>query len=220
VIRRDHDRADQHPGPLLEAAQQVLGGAELLGDLHPALATAERDGRDPVDVTTDVDVLVLHQPGRLGTVGDPAVVGADGQRRVGVVDDRAAGAEDLHDRARGPDDVVARGVVVLLGDREVVRLQLLLADLVPQVRHDLREHGLLVHAHEAGGGVVAQESDEDGDARGDGRERHGEGGPKRGHLAQPGPQPQPAAHSARQPLPQAHPEPGVGPGAWTRWWRH
>ena len=84
----DHDGGHQQHGPLLEFAQQVLGVAELLRDLHRAPPVAERDGRDPVHVVADVDVPVLHQrPGR-PRGGDPPVVGADGQRRMAPVDDR------------------------------------------------------------------------------------------------------------------------------------
>ena len=60
----DHDGAHQQHGALLEFAQQVLGVAELLRDLHRAPPVAERHGRHPVLPSPIVDIPVLRPVGR------------------------------------------------------------------------------------------------------------------------------------------------------------
>nr|BBJ52833.1 hypothetical protein SAVMC3_54620 [Streptomyces avermitilis] len=174
--RRDHNAADQQERPLLKLAQQILRVAELLRDLHRAPPVAEGDGRHPVEVAGHLDLLVLRQlPGR-GGLGDLPVRGGHRQHRVPPVRDRATGAEHLHVRTAGPDDVVERAVVVGVGGGEVLGVQCVVPHLFAQVVHDLREHGLLVQADQPGGGVVAQEADEDGHPDGHRRERQREGG--------------------------------------------
>src|SRR5690606_3528005 len=143
----DHHGGHEDEGAALERAEQVLGVAELLGDLHRAPAAAQGDGRDPVDVVAHVHVGVLdHLPGR-GGPGDPAVGGLHGQARTARVVDLPVRAEDLDVGPRGTDQVVAGG-----GGGEVQRGHAVVPHLVAQVLHDLPEHGLLVHADQPGGG--------------------------------------------------------------------
>lgn len=85
------DRGGQQSGALLERGEQILGLAELLGDLDRPAAATERDGRDVVLLVADVR-LPLRVQARPVVVGDPALRGTGRQRRAPPLHDLAAGA--------------------------------------------------------------------------------------------------------------------------------
>lgn len=173
---RDDDAGDEQQGPLLQLPQQVLGVAELLRDLHGTSAAAERDGHHPVAVVADLDLAVLdHHPGQ-GRVGRTAVRVANGQAGGALLEDLPARAEHLDVRTTGADQVVARTAAA--ARREVLRRQRVLLDQLPQITHDLGEHGLLVDPHQPRRRAVAEDPDEDGDDARHRHERHGEGRPQ------------------------------------------